>query len=267
MKKDSIKRTVLVALALCVVCSILVSTAVVVLRPQQDENRRIEQLKNILIAAGLYTQDSEVIGRYNETIRRIMIKLSSGQKAEAEVVAAGLSPERYDIKEAAQKTPSSESIAATDDLAGIKRRPKWINVYLIVDAGQVRGVVLPVFGKGLWSTMYGFIALDIDLKTVSGFSFYEHGETPGLGGEVDNPRWKALWPGKLLYDESNDYRLKVIKGKVDASKPEQKLYMVDGLSGATLTTRGVDNLLRYWLGEKGYAPFFARLRQGEFNEQ
>lgn len=115
--------------------------------------------------------------------------------------------------------------------------------------------------------MYGFMALDIDLKTVRGFSFYEHGETPGLGGEVDNLRWKALWPGKKITDDSGLYRLKVIKGKIDEAKPDQKQYMVDGLSGATLTSRGVDNMLRYWLGEKGYGPFFARLRQGEFHEQ
>jgi len=267
MNKDSVKRTVLVALALCVVCSILVSTAVVALRPRQDENRRIEQLKNILIAAGLYTQDSEVISQYDDQIRRLTIRLSDGVEAQEEVAAAGLDPERFDLKEVSVKRSSSEDIAAADDLAGLRKRPKWVNVYLIRESGRVSGLVLPVFGKGLWSTMYGFMALDIDLKTVRGFSFYEHGETPGLGGEVDNLRWKALWPGKKITDDSGLYRLKVIKGKIDEAKPDQKQYMVDGLSGATLTSRGVDNMLRYWLGEKGYGPFFARLRQGEFHEQ
>ncbi len=267
MSNDSVKRTMLVALALCVVCSILVSAAVVLLRPRQEENRRIEELKNILIASALYTTDSEVIDRYNRNIRRMTIRLESGKEEEAEFRKAGLDPERYDLKEAALKRAFSEEIAAADDLAGLKRRPKWVNIFLIMEKGQLQGVVLPVFGKGLWSTMYGFLSLDIDLKTIRGFSFYEHGETPGLGGEVDNPRWKALWPGKQVTDENGDYSLKVIKGKTDNSRPEHKLHLVDGLSGATLTTRGIDRLLRYWLGDKGYGPFFDRLRQGDFNER
>lgn len=266
MNNDSVKRTVLVALALCVVCSIMVSSAVVILRPRQDENRRIEQLKNILIAAGLYTRDSEVIDRYNERIRRVMINLASGQKADDEVKAAGLDPERYDMKAAVQKTAHSEGIPQDQDLGDIKRRPRWVNVYFVLENGRMNGLVIPVFGKGLWSTMYGFMALDVDYKTIRGFTFYEHGETPGLGGEVDNPRWKALWPGKTVFDESGTYRLRVIKGAVDPAKEEQKNHFVDGLSGATLTTRGVDNLLQYWLGEHGYGPFLSRLRQGEFNE-
>ena len=266
MSNDSVKRTILVALALCVVCSILVSSAVVLLRPRQEENQRIEQLKNILVAAGLYTRDSEVIKRYNERVRRVMINLSSGQKAEDEVIAAGLDPERYDMKAASQKAAFSEMIPQDQDQADIKRRPKWINVYFVMGDEQIKGLVVPVFGKGLWSTMYGFLALDVDYKTVRGFTFYEHGETPGLGGEVDNPRWKALWPGKEVFDDAGVYRLRVIKGKVDPSKPEQKRHYVDGLSGASLTTRGVDNLLQYWLNEHGYGPFLTRLRQGEFNE-
>jgi Na+-transporting NADH:ubiquinone oxidoreductase subunit C len=266
MNNDSVKRTVLVALALCVVCSILVSGAVVLLRPRQDENRRIEQLKNILVAAGLYTRDSEVIDRYSERIRRVMIKLSSGQKADADVLAAGLDPEQYDMKGAAQRVATSEAVPADQDLADIKRRPKWVNVYFVLEEGRVKGLVIPVFGKGLWSTMYGFLALDVDYKTIQGFTFYEHGETPGLGGEVDNPRWKALWPGKIVFDEGGAYRLRVIKGTVDPGKEEQKNHFVDGLSGATLTTRGIDNLLHYWLGEHGYGPFFERLRLGEYNE-
>ncbi len=267
MSNDSVKRTILVALALCVVCSILVSTAVVALRPRQEANRRIEQLKNILVAAGLYRDDGSVIEDYNRSVQRVMIELATGRDGEEQIVSAGLDPERYDLKEAANKMAWTEPVPATDDLAAIHRRPKFVNVYLIRDGGQLRAVVLPVFGKGLWSTMYGFLALDRDLVTIRGFTFFEHGETPGLGGEVDNPLWQALWPGKLISDETGTYRLKVIKGKVDPNKPEQVRHMVDGLSGATLTSRGVDNLLRYWLSEQGYGPFFSRLRQGEFDGQ
>ncbi len=264
MNNDSVKRTVLVALVICVVCSILVSTSVVLLRPRQDENRRIDQLKSILVAAGLYTRDSEVIGIYQERIRRFTINLASGSEAEGELKAAGLQPESYDLKRAMLKAEHSEAIPPDEDLADLKRRPRWVNIYLVLGAEQVERVILPVFGKGLWSTMFGFMALDAELNTVLGFTFYDHGETPGLGGEVDNPRWKALWPGKALRDDSGAYRLEVIKGKVDENKPEQRRHAVDGLSGSTLTTRGVDHLLRYWLDSSGYGPFFRRFLSGEF---
>jgi Na+-transporting NADH:ubiquinone oxidoreductase subunit C len=131
-------------------------------------------------------------------------------------------------------------------------------VYFIKENDKTEKIVLPVYGKGLWSTMFGFIALDKDLKTVKGFTFFQHGETPGLGGEVDNPRWKKIWNGKQAFDEGGNIRIKVIKGKVDASRPEAK-YQIDGLSGATLTSRGVGNLVRFWLGENGYGPFLSRL--------
>jgi Na+-transporting NADH:ubiquinone oxidoreductase subunit C len=121
-------------------------------------------------------------------------------------------------------------------------------------------VILPVYGKGLWSTMYGFISLDADMTTVVGFAFYEHGETPGLGGEIDNPNWKNLWPGKRIYDDQGKTRIEVVKGTVDRGSANA-IYQVDGLSGATLTARGVGNLLQYWMGQNGYRPLLAKLKQ------
>jgi len=120
-------------------------------------------------------------------------------------------------------------------------------------------LILPVYGKGLWSTMYGFIALDKNLRTIKGFTFYEHGETPGLGGEVDNPLWKKLWIDKQAYDLDGKVIIKVIKGKV-SSNDLRADHLIDGLSGSTLTTRGVDNLVRFWLGENGYSPFLRHLK-------
>ena len=122
-------------------------------------------------------------------------------------------------------------------------------------------VILPVHGYGLWSTLYGFVALESDLNTIAGLGFYEHGETPGLGGEVDNPRWKALWEGKQAYREGN-VAISVIKGAVNP-QASTAAWQVDGLSGATLTSKGVNNLVRFWLGQDGFAPFLSNLRQGE----
>ncbi len=147
------------------------------------------------------------------------------------------------------------------DLASIKRQAKFAAVYLVEEKGGIEKVILPVHGLGLWSTLYGFIALDAkDLTTIKGLVFYEHAETPGLGGEVDNPNWKALWNGKQAFDESGRVRIEVIKGSVNPGNSEAR-YQVDGLSGATLTARGVDNMLKYWLGENGFGPFLARLKE------
>jgi len=105
------------------------------------------------------------------------------------------------------------------------------------------------------------LALAPDMNTVKSFSFYQHGETPGLGGEVDNPAWKALWPGKKIYDDGEP-KIQVIKGHVEPDTPGAK-YKVDGLSGATLTGNGVTNLLHYWLGHNGYQPLLTRLKNGD----
>ena len=109
--------------------------------------------------------------------------------------------------------------------------------------------------------MYGFLALESDLETVAGIGFYEHNETPGLGGEVDNPRWKASWVGKQAYS-SGQMAISVLKGRADMTLPEGN-YQVDGLAGATLTTRGVNNLVQYWLGEQGFQPLIGHLKSGE----
>jgi len=146
------------------------------------------------------------------------------------------------------------------DLAKIKRRAKSVPVYLVMKEDQIDTVILPIYGKGLWSTMYAFLALEGDTNTVKGLSFYEHAETPGLGGEVDNELWKKSWKGKKVFSPDWAPVIDLPKAKVDPQRPEA-IHQVDGLSGATLTTRGVKNLLRYWLGENGYGPFLANLRQ------
>jgi Na+-transporting NADH:ubiquinone oxidoreductase subunit C len=168
--------------------------------------------------------------------------------------------EEFDQYQAASDSELGRSIPSDKDLADIKRRARYAPVYLIRDGERFTQVVLPVHGKGLWSTLYGYIALESDLRTVAGFGFYEHGETPGLGGEVDNPQWLAKWEGKKVADEEGVPRIEVIKGNVDPDSPRAR-YQVDGLSGATMTSRGVTNLLRYWLGEDGFGPYLERMRE------
>lgn len=251
---DTVGRTFGVALGVCLVCSILVSAAAVSLRPTQKINKALDKKKNILMAAGLMGEGKSIDELF-EKIRPKVVDLSSGE------YATGIEPENYDQRRAAKDPAQNIVVPPEKDLASIKRQAKFAAVYLVEEKGQIEKVILPVHGLGLWSTLYGFIALDAgDLTTIKGLVFYEHAETPGLGGEVDNPNWKALWNGKQAFDESGRVRIEVIKGAVNPGSSDAR-YQVDGLSGATLTARGVDNMLKYWLGESGFGPFLARLKE------
>ncbi len=255
--KDTITKTLTVALVLCVVCSIIVSTAAVMLRPAQKANKKADIKVNILKAADMYEAGQDIDAVFNERVETKVVDLSSGTFTE-EVDAAS-----YDQLKAAKDPKLSTPIPGEEDIASLSRREKYAKVYLVKNAqGQLDKIVLPIRGYGLWSTLKGFIALESDLNTVVGLGYYDHKETPGLGGEVDNPKWKSLWVGKKVYDENGSVELGVIKGQVTKTTPNAE-HKVDGLSGATLTSNGVDYMLDYWLGENGFAPFLDNLEKGE----
>lgn len=254
MSNDSIKRTLTVALSVCIVCSVLVSAAAVRLRPLQEKNKLLETRRNILVAGGLYEKGMDINQAFNEKIEQRMVDLSTGEFIE------DADPTGYELKAAAKDPKRNQKIAEDDDLADIKVRPKNIVVYMVKEGGQLKTLIMPIYGKGLWSTMYAFMALEKDASTVRGLSFYDHGETPGLGGEVDNPRWKAQWEGKKLFDKQRNLEIQIVKGQV-APDAANKQHKVDGLAGATLTQRGVENLIRYWMGPNGYGPLLQKIRQ------
>ncbi|MDD2365002.1 MAG: Na(+)-translocating NADH-quinone reductase subunit C [Desulfuromonadaceae bacterium] len=253
MPRDSTKKILTVALLVCVVCSVLVSVAAIGLKKRQQQNQEEEKRKNILQIAGLYDPAKSVDQQFQK-VRAAVVDLESG------LFDQSIDPLKFDSRRAAAAAETSLIIPPEKDKAGIKVRSRFMDVYLVEEQSRLKQVVLPVYGKGLWSTMYGFIALGDDLSTVTGFGFYQHGETPGLGGEIENRNWLAEWQGKKVYDHSGAVRLSVGKGVVDLSSPDA-VYLIDGLSGATLTSRGVSNLILYWLGENGYKPFLDHLRK------
>ncbi len=256
--RESINKTLLVAFCLCVVCSIVVSGTAVILKPMQDANRVLDRNKNILSAAGLYDpavhSDEDVAEMFAAFSPRV-VDLHSGEfLSESEVNDLGIDPASYDQRTVINDPELSEAIPPEQDVADIKRRVIYPMVYLQQQDGELSTIILPVNGYGLWGIMYGYLALEADGNTVKGISFYELSETPGLGAEVRNPRWQALWPGKKVYDESGEVALQVVKGTGSGQ------YQIDGLSGATLTTRGVDNMVEYWMGENGYGPVLDNLQ-------
>jgi len=178
--------------------------------------------------------------------------------------ADNIDPAKYDELKAAKDPKQSVKLTAAQDQAGIKQHARYKTLYMVKKGDAVETLILPIHGKGLWSTLYGFMALEGDFNTVVGLGFYAHAETPGLGGEVDNPRWKSQWPGKQVFaaDNASNAAIALIKGKVDPSH-KAAAHQIDGLAGATLTSNGVTNLVQFWLSENGYAPFLAKLRAGE----
>ncbi|MEE3321385.1 MAG: Na(+)-translocating NADH-quinone reductase subunit C [Pseudomonadota bacterium] len=249
---ESVSKTLLVAFLVCVVCGVVVATAAVSLRPVQNENKLIDKRMNILLAAGMYDASQDVNEQF-QSIERKFVDIDSGNYVEM--------PESYDQRTAAKDPAQSERLEGDVDIAGIKNQAKVAEVYLARgDDGELSRIILPVHGYGLWSTLYGFLALEPDANTVAGLGFYEHGETPGLGGEVDNPKWKALWEGKKLYGDQGEVEIQVIKGTVESNTPDAE-HKVDGLAGATLTSKGVSNLLQFWVGENGFGPYLKRMQQ------
>jgi Na+-transporting NADH:ubiquinone oxidoreductase subunit C len=248
--RDSVANTVKVSLWVCLVCALVVSSAAVVLQSRQAENREQFRQFNIVRVAGLDAPGRDLASAFARVERR-HVDLGTGEYVQM--------PDSYDPLAAARDP--AQGLRLRDDPAGIRQMARIGEVYLVRDeAGRFERLVLPVHGYGLWSTMHGFLALERDLDTVAGIGFHEHAETPGLGGEIDNPRWQAGWVGKRLFDGQGDLVLQVMKGRVPEGAADLQ-HRVDGLSGATLTTRGVQNLVRFWVGEQAYGPYLARLRE------
>ncbi len=284
MATHNTMKTYAVAFTLCIVCSFFVSSAAVLLKPRQIMNRELDIKKNLLLSSGLL-QDTgagrESIQKAFRQVEAVLVDLQSGELAET------IDPDDFEMIKAAWDPVTRYMIPVAKDKAKIKTRAKYARVYFVKTGSGIRQtpmvpapagnretslvrkqrvpedftlIILPVYGKGLWSTLYGFLALEKDTLTVRGLTFYQHGETPGMGGEVDNPKWRAQWPGKTVFDEDWRPNIRLVKGGVNPAL-RNAIHQVDALSGATFTSRGVENLLHYWLGEDGFGPFLDKLRR------
>ena len=252
---DSPLRALVTVLGVAVICALLVSITAVTLRPYYIANLEAErraQLESILDAL------SGTMGDVTpEDVETRVVELDSGRYSET------VDPVTYDARRAATDPNRSVAIAPEMDLAGIKRRANHAVVFIVRGADQkIRALILPVHGSGYQSALYGFLALTEDTKTALALKFYEQNDTPGIGGRIQDPDWEALWSGKRVFDEAGVLRIGVARGKVARSSADAD-YQVDGISGATRTSLGVNGLVRFWLGDLGFGRFLERVRRGE----
>jgi Na+-transporting NADH:ubiquinone oxidoreductase subunit C len=249
MPVDGMAKTIIVATTLCFICSMVVSFAAVNLKSKQEVNKALDKQKNILQVAGKYYEGVNIQKTFS-SFEPLIVDLENGKFTNK------FDPLVFDDKKASQDPLLS--IALKEDPASIGRRANFVTIYLLKNNdGSLDKVILPVHGYGLWSTLYGFIALENNLNDIFGLQFYQHAETPGLGAEVDNPKWKAQWKGKKLNNENGDLMIQVAKTS------KEKEHHIDALAGATLTSNGVNNLVKFWMGQSGFKKFLKNLKNGE----
>jgi Na+-transporting NADH:ubiquinone oxidoreductase subunit C len=256
---ESTRYTIAFAAAVCVVCALFVAIAAVGLQPRQAANQRIYIQKNVLLAAGLIRPEDDPTERelaafFDGQVQARLVDLATGELVPADRIDA----RTYDQRRA--RNDPAQSRTAPANRAGIARLPNYGLAYFVMKDDLVDQIVLPVEGLGMWGTIYGFVALGRDGNTVRGLTYYDQRETPGLGGEIGNPKWQALWHGRKSYDENWDARITVIKGP--AGPPDQDPLRVDGLSGATVTSNAVTRLMQFWLSDEGYGRFLKNFRRG-----
>ena len=255
-KKQSALGILKFATIVCLFCSLFVSTAAVSLRSFQKQNAENEKKVNILRAAGLAGAEERLSTKQiNEKFAQIIplvIDLKTGEPARDK------NPLTYNMYNAAQS--DKEGHVLTDDPAGIKRIAKEGLAYVVADGDQISRLVLPIQGYGLWSTMYGFTALSFkdQQPTLTGITFYQHAETPGLGARITEPEWQEKWADIVPYDDNGNPHIDLVKVRNHEAKNQ-----VDAIAGATLTSNGVEHMMNFWLGEQGYKPLVDHIRNGE----
>ncbi|MDR5899644.1 Na(+)-translocating NADH-quinone reductase subunit C [Halomonas vilamensis] len=253
---NSIKKILIVAFALCIVCSVIVSTAAVALRPMQQFNQELDRKTNILNVAKLYEPGVNVEEAFRNEITARVVDMRTGEYTDQ------FDPDKFNHFEAASDPATGRTLSGDRDIAGLSRVENYSTVYLVGDSNNPDQIVLPIRGQGLWGLMRGFISVEGDGNTLISITYYEHSETPGLGAEVNNPRWQAKWEGKKIYDEEGD-----LMPEIQLSKSASGEYEVDALSGATLTSNGVTNMLQFWLSPEGFGEYLAKFRSGISQEE
>jgi Na+-transporting NADH:ubiquinone oxidoreductase subunit C len=264
MDNDSPAKALLVVVTVALVCSLIVSATVVLLEPVQDRRKLIEKSRNIIGLTGL-VEPGEFVSEaaLTEVVDRLDMRLLDIDEAR---FSTAIDPADYDARAARNDPALSSALPPGEDLANIGRRERYAVVYLIWGDAGLRRAIFPVYGQGMWSTLYGFIALEADMTTVAAMTFYEQTETAGLGDQVQSREWLDQWQGRKIYADSGEVRFKVASAAVDPASPAA-IYEVDVMTGATITGDAVTRLIRFWFGPRGYGPFLKKLETQPLERQ
>jgi len=233
------KYTFSFTIIITVIASTLLALASTMLEEIQDYNIDVDKKKNILKCIGINVGEmssEKIVEEYDRNIKNIII--TKDGKVDKNLLLDDL--------------VSSEVKSTGQQLYNFNNK-EYLPIYI---SSNPSSLIIPISGKGLWSTLYGYIALEKDFNTVKGITFYQHGETPGLGGEVDKLWFQENFIGKKIYDVNDKFvSVEVVKGKVSDIYSGNKVnHAVDGISGATITSRGVSNFIKSDLGR--YLNYF-----------
>ncbi len=251
MSNDSILKTFLVVFLLCVVCSVLVCMAALVRIDREAYNQLLETRSTVL-AAGGYEDQLAAGASADELFANFEMKVINLDTGE---IATEINPEEFNPKAVMDNPDMVVAIPAAFDIANIKQRPKFVRVFIDKNNGQV---VLPISGPGMWGVMNAYIGVEKDGSTVNGLKFYQHSETPGLGAEIEKPKFLNQWVGKKLYGNSGNLAIKVVKNGRYDPKAADAQNTIDGLAGATVTGDKVQAMVQYWFSDHGYGKFLAK---------
>lgn len=253
-QKISRRRTLVVTLILTTICAFLVTSAATLLKPRQQAWLAVEQNRSIIAAAGLAADaraltPGEVVALFGNLDAQL-IELETGTPSRA------ADPITFRFFDATAEEADAYRIPPALDAAQLGVRPKTAPVYLLRDGTALKRVILPVYGAGMWSTISAYIALEGDLNTIASLYFYRHGETPGIGDQIEGAEWRRHWTGKEVRDDAGVVKLEL---KQESATKQAAIHQIDGISGATVTTSAVVSMMQYWLGDDGYGPYLNRL--------
>ena len=255
--KDRPIKALIVVLAVSMACSILVSTASITLKPIQLLNQKVERSRNIVNLTGLVPVNKKLSNdKILEVVEQLDARVINVETGEFE---SGIDPENFDARVAVNDPELSVAIPATDDLARLGWRSRFAVVYFVWQDNELKRIILPIQGQGMWSTLRGYLALESDLNTIATVTFYEQAETAGLGDQITSPDWQARWQGRQLFNNQGEVSFRVATGSVAEGSAAAR-HQVDAMSGATVTGDAVTRLVKYWFGPNGYRTFLVSLQ-------
>ena len=269
-KHKSTSQVFIFAFIVCVTCSLILAGAATVLKPRQEANAKLDVVQNILITVGHDAQTlrqntpQHCFDLYEKEFNLLLIdknnQLAEPAKMRTELNTLGY-PEGLidglDTTDLLRKFESKKRLLASRKGQPLEEYdPRYKLVHEWQPTGTVEAYVIPIEGYGLWDMIYGYLALDADLNTVKGISFYSHKETPGLGARITEEWFKDQYKGKtILNPQGKLVSVNIVRGKVaDLYQGDATKHYVDGISGATLTGKGINDFMAEQLEQ--YEPFF-----------